>query len=214
MCSTRTASLPSWHGRTPGAQAAISSHAAHRVARPRALRARLASHPGCYVTGDVATRDKDGYIAVLGRYDDVLNVAGHRIGTAEVESALVSHPAVAEAAAIGVPDPMKGETIKVFVQVRADHVASEALSAALIEHVRRELGPIANSIVVGICGCVAQDQIRKNSAPLSQGEGSRRRRGRCFHDGRLIVGRLISPPSPENFVDITPAREAVSAFRL
>ncbi len=98
---------------------------------------------GCYVTGDVAMKDKDGYIAVLGRYDDVLNVAGHRIGTAEVESALVSHPAVAEAAAIGVPDPMKGETIKVFVQVRSDHVASDALSAALIEHVRRELGPIA-----------------------------------------------------------------------
>ena len=99
--------------------------------------------PGCYVTGDVAMKDKDGYIAVLGRYDDVLNVAGHRIGTAEVESALVSHPAVAEAAAIGVPDPMKGETIKVFVQVRGDYVASDALSAALIEHVRRELGPIA-----------------------------------------------------------------------
>jgi acetyl-CoA synthetase len=99
--------------------------------------------PGCYVTGDVAVKDKDGYIAVLGRADDVLNVAGHRIGTAEVESALVSHPAVAEAAAIGVPDPLKGETIKVFVQTRADHAPSEALSAALIEHVRRELGPIA-----------------------------------------------------------------------
>jgi acetyl-CoA synthetase len=99
--------------------------------------------PGSYVTGDVAMKDKDGYIAVLGRYDDVLNVAGHRIGTAEVESALVSHPAVAEAAAIGVPDPVKGEAIKVFVQVRAGHVASDALSAALIEHVRRELGPIA-----------------------------------------------------------------------
>jgi acetyl-CoA synthetase len=99
--------------------------------------------PGCYVTGDVAMKDKDGYFAVLGRYDDVLNVAGHRIGTSEVESALVSHPAVAEAAAIGVPDPLKGESIKVFVQVRADHVASDALGAALIEHVRRELGPIA-----------------------------------------------------------------------
>ena len=99
--------------------------------------------PGCYVTGDVAVKDKDGYIAVLGRADDVLNVAGHRIGTAEVESALVSHPAVAEAAAIGVPDPLKGETIKVFVQTRADHAPSEALSTALIEHVRRELGPIA-----------------------------------------------------------------------
>jgi len=99
--------------------------------------------PGCYVTGDVAMKDKDGYIAVLGRSDDVLNVAGHRIGTAEVESALVSHPAVAEAAAIGVPDALKGETIKAFVQVRFDHVPSESLSAALIEHVRRELGPIA-----------------------------------------------------------------------
>jgi acetyl-CoA synthetase len=73
----------------------------------------------------------------------VLNVAGHRIGTAEVESALVSHPAVAEAAAIGVPDALKGEIIKVFVQTRAAHTPSEALAAALIEHVRRELGPIA-----------------------------------------------------------------------
>jgi acetyl-CoA synthetase len=99
--------------------------------------------PGCYVTGDVAVKDKDGYIAVLGRADDVLNVAGHRIGTAEIESALVSHPAVAEAAAIGLPDALKGEVIKVFVQTRADHAPSEALSAALIEHVRRELGPIA-----------------------------------------------------------------------
>jgi acetyl-CoA synthetase len=99
--------------------------------------------PGCYVTGDVAMKDKDGYIAILGRTDDVLNVAGHRIGTAEVESALVSHPAVAEAAAIGVPDPLKGETIKVFIQVRAGHEPSDALCTALIEHVRRELGPIA-----------------------------------------------------------------------
>ena len=99
--------------------------------------------PGCYITGDVALKDKDGYITVLGRADDVLNVAGHRIGTAEVESALVSHPAVAEAAAIGVPDKLKGETIKCFVQCRANHAPSETLSAALIEHVRRELGPIA-----------------------------------------------------------------------
>jgi acetyl-CoA synthetase len=99
--------------------------------------------PGCYVTGDVAMKDKDGYIAVLGRSDDVLNVAGHRIGTAEVESALVSHPAVAEAAAIGIPDALKGESIKAFVQVRVDHFPSDALAATLIEHVRRELGPIA-----------------------------------------------------------------------
>jgi acetyl-CoA synthetase len=99
--------------------------------------------PGAYATGDVAMKDEHGYIAVLGRADDVLNVAGHRIGTAEVESALVSHPAVGEAAAIGLPDPVKGECIKVFVLLRAGQEASEALSASLIDHVRRELGPIA-----------------------------------------------------------------------
>ena len=99
--------------------------------------------PGCYQTGDVAVKDEAGYICVLGRVDDVLNVAGHRIGTAEVESALVSHPAVAEAAAIGVPDAMKGETIKAFVTTRTGHTPSDLLAAQLIEHVRRELGPIA-----------------------------------------------------------------------
>jgi acetyl-CoA synthetase len=104
--------------------------------------------PGCYATGDVAVKDRDGYIAVLGRVDDVLNVAGHRIGTAEVESALVSHLAVAEAAAIGIPDALKGEVIKAFVTVRAGHVASAQLAAQLIEHVRRELGPIATPAAV------------------------------------------------------------------
>jgi acetyl-CoA synthetase len=99
--------------------------------------------PGCYNTGDIALKDEDGYVTLLGRADDVLNVAGHRIGTAEVESALVSHPAVAEAAAVGVPDALKGEAIKCFVQLRAGHEASDALAAALVDHVRRELGPIA-----------------------------------------------------------------------
>ena len=99
--------------------------------------------PNCYITGDLATKDADGYISVIGRADDVLNVAGHRIGTAEVESALVSHPAVAEAAAIGIPDALKGEAIVAFVQLRAGHVASDTLLAGLIEHVRREMGPIA-----------------------------------------------------------------------
>ena len=104
--------------------------------------------PNCYITGDLATKDADGYISVIGRADDVLNVAGHRIGTAEVESALVSHPAVAEAAAIGIPDALKGETIVAFVELRAGHVASDALLAGLIEHVRREMGPIATPSAV------------------------------------------------------------------
>ena len=95
---------------------------------------------GCYVSGDVAVKDEDGYIQILGRADDVLNVAGHRIGTADVESALVSHRSVAEAAVIGLPDELKGESIKAFVQLRAGQTAS---ADELINHVRRELGPIA-----------------------------------------------------------------------
>ncbi len=99
--------------------------------------------PPYYTAGDVATIDEDGYITVLGRYDDVLNVAGHRIGTSDVESALVSHPAVAEAGVIGKPDELKGEAIKAFVTLKVGQTPSEELRGQLIEHVRRELGPIA-----------------------------------------------------------------------
>ena len=99
--------------------------------------------PGVYTAGDVATRDSDGYFAVLGRADDVLNVAGHRIGTADVESALVAHPAVGEAGVIGIPDAIKGEEIKAFVVLRAGSQASDALHKQLFEQVRNTLGPIA-----------------------------------------------------------------------
>jgi len=98
---------------------------------------------GCYVSGDVAVKDADGYIQVLGRADDVLSVAGHRIGTADVESALVSYKSVAEAAVIGIPDEIKGEAIVGFVQLRSGQAESDELSAELIKHVRRELGAIA-----------------------------------------------------------------------
>lgn len=99
--------------------------------------------PPYYTAGDVATVDEAGYIAVLGRFDDVMNVAGHRIGTADVESALVSHHAVAEAGVISKPDALKGEAIKAFVTLKVGQAASEELRRDLIEHVRRELGPIA-----------------------------------------------------------------------
>ncbi len=98
---------------------------------------------GCYITGDLATKDEEGYIQVIGRADDVLNVAGHRIGTAEVESALVSHPAVAEAAAIGIPDPLKGEAIVAFVQLRAGHRRIGRANSQPDRACTRELGPIA-----------------------------------------------------------------------
>jgi acetyl-CoA synthetase len=106
--------------------------------------------PGVYATGDMAMRDADGYFSILGRDDDVLNVSGHRIGTSEVESVLVSHPAVAEAAAIGIPDEIKGEIIKCFVQLRVGHKAGEGLRAELVEHVRRQLGPIATPSAVEV----------------------------------------------------------------
>jgi len=99
--------------------------------------------PGVYLTGDVALRDADGYYMVVGRADDVLNVAGHRIGSAEVESALVSNAAVAEAAVIGIPDKLRGEVIKAFVTLRMGQDPSEEIVAALKLHVREELGPIA-----------------------------------------------------------------------
>jgi acetyl-CoA synthetase len=98
---------------------------------------------GVYTAGDVATIDEDGVITVRGRADDVLNVAGHRLATGDVESALVSHHACGEAGVIGVPDPIKGEAIVAYVVLRAGHTASTDLAAALIAHVRKELGPIA-----------------------------------------------------------------------
>jgi acetyl-CoA synthetase len=99
--------------------------------------------PGCYTCGDIAVRDKDGWFAVLGRSDDVLNVAGHRIGTADVEGSLLRHPSVAESAVIGLPDALKGERIKAFVVVKAGVTQGAGLIGSLKDHVRQDLGPIA-----------------------------------------------------------------------
>jgi len=98
---------------------------------------------GCYFTGDGAKRDKDGYFHVIGRIDDVLNVSGHRLGTAEVESALVSHSAVAEAAVVGRPDDLKGQAVVAFVTLKSGQKAGEELVAALRSQVSKEIGPIA-----------------------------------------------------------------------
>ncbi|MHB8163260.1 MAG: AMP-binding protein, partial [Methanoregula sp.] len=99
--------------------------------------------PGCYAVGDLAVKNEQGYIMVIGRSDDLIVVAGHNIGTAEVESALVSHKAVAEAAVIGKPDAVKGNLIKAFVILRMGHEPSDRLKNELLYHVRITLGPIA-----------------------------------------------------------------------
>ena len=96
-----------------------------------------------YLSGDVARKDNEGYFWIQGREDDVLNVAGHRISTAEVESALVSHDAVAEAAAVGKPDPIKGEEITAFVILKSGFKPTEELKDTLKYHVRVEIGPVA-----------------------------------------------------------------------
>ena len=98
---------------------------------------------GCYFTGDGARRDKDGYFWIVGRIDDVLNVSGHRLGTAEVESALVAHESVAEAAVVGRPDELKGQGVVAFVTLRFGFAASNELGERLRKHVSNLIGPIA-----------------------------------------------------------------------
>jgi acetyl-CoA synthetase len=98
---------------------------------------------GCYFTGDGCRQDKDGYYWIVGRIDDVLNVAGHRIGTAEVESALVSNHHVAEAAVVGRPDDLKGQALVAFVTLKGGVQASSELREQLRAHVGKEIGPVA-----------------------------------------------------------------------
>ena len=103
---------------------------------------------GWYMPGDSAKKDEDGYIWVIGRIDDVIKVSGYRLGTAEVESALVSHPAVAEAAVIGVPDELRGNVIKAYCILRQGHEGSERLELELKDHVGHEMGPIAKPATI------------------------------------------------------------------
>lgn len=104
----------------------------------------FSTYQGMYFTGDGCRRDSDGYYWITGRVDDVINVSGHRMGTAEVESALVSHPKVAEAAVVGYPHDIKGQGIYCYVTLNAGEMGDEALRKALVGHVRTEIGPIAS----------------------------------------------------------------------
>jgi acetyl-CoA synthetase len=108
----------------------------------------FSTYPGKYFTGDGCRRDEDGYYWITGRVDDVINVSGHRLGTAEVESALVANPAVAEAAVVGFPHDIKGQGIYAYVTLKADQAPSEALRKELVAWVRREIGPFAAPDVI------------------------------------------------------------------
>jgi acetyl-CoA synthetase len=104
---------------------------------------KWSGRPDLYFPGDGAKRDDDGYYWILGRVDDVLNVAGHRIGTMEVESALVEHPAVAEAAVVGKTHELKGQAIAAFVSLREGHRASSSLRDELRDFVAKKIGALA-----------------------------------------------------------------------
>ena len=104
----------------------------------------FSQYPGTYFTGDGARRDADGYYWITGRVDDVINVSGHRMGTAEVESALVAHAKVAEAAVVGCPHPIKGQGIYAYVTLNVGEDPGEDLRKELVAWVRQEIGPIAS----------------------------------------------------------------------
>jgi acetyl-CoA synthetase len=110
----------------------------------RFVQTYFSAYKGTYFTGDGCRRDEDGYYWITGRVDDVINVSGHRMGTAEVESALVAHPKVAEAAVVGYPHDLKGQGIYCYVTLNAGETPSEELRRELVAHVRKEIGPIAS----------------------------------------------------------------------
>ncbi|PWR18646.1 AMP-binding enzyme, partial [Zavarzinia aquatilis] len=110
----------------------------------RFVQTYFSTYPGKYFTGDGCRRDEDGYYWITGRVDDVINVSGHRMGTAEVESALVAHAKVAEAAVVGYPHDLKGQGIYAYVTLNAGEEPTDALKKELVAWVRREIGPIAS----------------------------------------------------------------------
>jgi acetyl-CoA synthetase len=134
--------------------------------------------PGIYFTGDGARKDRDGYFWIMGRVDDVINVAGHRLGTMEIESALVSHPKVAEAAVVGRPDELKGSALVCFVTPRSGSTADEALRTELKGHVVKEIGALARP-----------DEIRFTEAlPKTRSGKIMRRLLRDIAAGKATVG--------------------------
>ena len=161
--------VPANAGRLPGHQAAVAEHDADDLRRRRALQGNLLEpgDPGVYFTADGARQDEDGYIWVMGRVDDVLNVSGHRLSTMEVESALVHHPKVAEAAVVGRPDDLKGEAIVLLRHAeagrRAGGRAEEGTADARRQGYRRA-GPAGRHPVHRR---PAQDAKRQDHAPAS-----------------------------------------------
>jgi len=137
--------------------------------------------PGLYFTGDGAKKDEDGYYWLMGRVDDVLNVSGHRMGTAEIESALVSHPKVAESAVVGFPHEIKGQGIYAYVTLKAGVDPSEDLLKELLKHVRSEIGPIATPDKIHFADALPKTRsgkiMRRILRKIAEGEGDKEQLG-------------------------------------
>ena len=127
----------------------------------RFLKTYFSEYPGYYFTGDGAQRDEDGHYWITGRVDDVLNVSGHRLGTAEIESAVVAHPATAEAAIVGMPHDIRGMGVCAFIILRSGETETESLKAELNRHVRSEIGPIANLDAIHIVDALPKTRSGK-----------------------------------------------------
>ena len=151
----------------------------------RFVQTYFSTYPGKYFTGDGCRRDEDGYYWITGRVDDVINVSGHRMGTAEVESALVAHPKVAEAAVVGFPHDLKGQGIYAYVTLNAGENPSEELRMELVAWVRKEIGPIASPDVIQWAPGLPKNSIRQDhAADFAQDRRERRWRARRHIDAR------------------------------
>ncbi|VVO38969.1 Acetyl-coenzyme A synthetase [Pseudomonas fluorescens] len=148
-----------------------------------------------YFTGDGARRDEDGYYWITGRVDDVLNVSGHRMGTAEIESAMVAHPKVAEAAVVGVPHDIKGQGIYVYITLNGGEEPSEALRLELKNWVRKEIGPIASPDVIqwapGLPKTRSGKIMRRILRKIATGE----------YDGLGDISTLADPGVVQHLID-------------
>jgi acetyl-CoA synthetase len=121
----------------------------------------FSTYPGMYFTGDGCRRDEDGYYWITGRVDDVINVSGHRLGTGEIENALVAHPKVAEAAVVGYPHDLKGQGIYCYVTLNTGETPSEELKKELVGHVRKEIGPIASPDLIQFASALPKTRSGK-----------------------------------------------------
>ena len=169
--------------------------------------------PGRYFSGDGARRDEDGYFWITGRVDDVLNVSGHRMGTAEIESALVAHPKVAESAVVGYPHDIKGQGIYAYVTLIEGCEPSDELVAELRQWTRKEIGPIATPGPAAVGAAASEDPVRQDHAPdPSQDCGKRLCRARRHLDADR--SRRCHRPGGEPPESLTGFRRSVTEKAL